>query len=293
MNIIAYETYQETKDRGNPLFPFNIYPCCIPGDFSSVPLHWHNEMEFIYIKKGFGTVSVNLTTYDVKAGDIIFIFPGQLHSILQKKPHAMDYENIIFDMEFLFSPGTDLCTTQFLRPITSGYFSVSAIFSSGDKLYPFMASCLNELDHINQEQPTGYVLGIKSILFRIFFLLFSHNEIISSISETHKSMEHVKTTIKYIENHYAERISISEIADVLHLSSSHFMRFFKATMGVSFIHYLNDYRLTMASRQLTASNDSILSIASQCGFENLSLFNRLFKKEYNMTPREYRKQHQK
>ena len=124
-----------------------------------------------------------------------------------------------------------------------------------------------------------------------FFILFSQKDIISSVHEHHKHMEHVKTTIKYIELHYSEKITVSEMSNILHLSASHFMRFFKATMGVSFIHYLNDYRLTMAARQLTASSDSILSIASQCGFENLSLFNRLFKKEYGMTPREYRKQY--
>lgn len=288
MNMIEYETYRETKDRGNPLFPFNIYPCCIPGDFSFVPLHWHDEMEFLYIKKGIGTVNINLIAHEVKAGDIVFILPGQLHSIHQKKPESMDYENIIFQLDFLSTAGVDPCTTHFFAPLSNGQVSIPAFIRSGDALYPFIASCLNELDRISQDQTLAYPLGVKSILFNIFFLLFSQQNIISSVQEQHKSMEHVKTTIKYIELHYAERISVGKMADILHLSSSHFMRFFKNTMGVSFIHYLNDYRLTMAARQLTASSDSILSIASQCGFENLSLFNRLFKKEYGITPREYR-----
>ncbi len=278
MNMIEYETYRETKDRGNPLFPFNIYPCCIPGDFPSVPLHWHDEMEFIYIKKGVGRVNINLTFYDVEAGDIVLILPGQLHSINQKKPFSMDYENIIFQMDFLSNSGVDTCTTQFFAPISNGQVSFPSFIHSGDSLYPLISSCLNELDRISQNQTPAYPLGVKSILFQIFFLFFSQKDIISSVEEQHKYMEHVKTTIKYIELHYAERISVAEMADLLHLSSSHFMRFFKTTMGVSFIHYLNNYRLTMAARQLTASSDSILSIASQCGFENLSLFNRLFKK---------------
>ena len=46
--------YQETKQHGSRLFPFNIYPCTIPLDFPAVPLHWHKEMELIYIKKGKG-----------------------------------------------------------------------------------------------------------------------------------------------------------------------------------------------------------------------------------------------
>lgn len=48
--------YQETKQHGSRLFPFNIYPCTIPLDFPAVPLHWHKEMELIYIKKGKGLI---------------------------------------------------------------------------------------------------------------------------------------------------------------------------------------------------------------------------------------------
>lgn len=51
MNILEYENYQEKIPHGNPLFPYITYPCSIPLDFSRVPLHWHDEMEIIYIKK--------------------------------------------------------------------------------------------------------------------------------------------------------------------------------------------------------------------------------------------------
>ena len=68
------------------------------------------------------------------------------------------------------------------------------------------------------------------------------------------------------------------------------MKYFKNTMGTSFIEYLNEYRLTMASRLLVSSDSSILAIASEVGFDNLSYFNRSFKKRFGQTPREYRKQ---
>ncbi len=293
MNVIEYETYREKKDHGDFLFPFNIYPCCIPGDFPTVPLHWHDEIELIYVKKGGGSVTIDLVSHTVKSGDIVLVLPGHLHSIHTPRNGSMDYENIIFQLDLLSSPGADVCTTQFFGPLANGQISIPSLIVPKDPLYPFIASCLNELDRICHDPVPSYPLGVKSILFQVFFLLFSQKDVISSVREPRKSMEHIKATIKYIELHYAERITIEQMADVLHLSASHFMRFFKATMGVPFIRYLNDYRLAMASRQLTTSNDSILSIASRCGFENLSLFNRLFKKEYGMTPREYRKQYQK
>ena len=86
-----------------------------------------------------------------------------------------------------------------------------------------------------------------------------------------------------------EKISIADMAKEAGLSQSHFMKFFKNTMGTSFVYYLNEYRLTMASRLLISSDSSILAIASEVGFENLSYFNRIFKKRFGQTPREYRR----
>jgi len=71
------------------------------------------------------------------------------------------------------------------------------------------------------------------------------------------------------------------------------MKFFKSAMGCSFVSYLNDYRLTMVTRLLTTSDSSILVIAFECGFDNLSYFNRQFKKKFGITPFEYRRTHWK
>ena len=69
------------------------------------------------------------------------------------------------------------------------------------------------------------------------------------------------------------------------------MRFFKNTMGVSFVSYLNDFRLNVAARLLSSNDESILSVAENCGFFNLSYCNRMFKKKYGVTPGKYRDNH--
>ena len=68
------------------------------------------------------------------------------------------------------------------------------------------------------------------------------------------------------------------------------MKFFKCHMGTGFIDYLNDYRLVMAERLLRSSDNSVLEIAVQSGFDNLSYFNRIFKRKYGTSPGKYRKQ---
>lgn len=96
MNISEYQNYQERKRHTAAAFPYNTYLCSIPLDFTHVPLHWHAELELIVIKKGRGFVSVDLNRSPVSAGDLVFIRPGQLHSIDQQEGCSMEYENIIF-----------------------------------------------------------------------------------------------------------------------------------------------------------------------------------------------------
>ena len=64
----------------------------------------------------------------------------------------------------------------------------------------------------------------------------------------------MKLILKFVENNYMEKITIEDVAKEVNLSQSHFMKYFKNTMGTSFIDYLNEYRLTMASRLLISSD---------------------------------------
>lgn len=66
------------------------------------------------------------------------------------------------------------------------------------------------------------------------------------------------------------------------------MKFFKKSMGTSFIDYLNDYRLSASARMLLSSDDNIIDIAAACGYDNLSYYNRIFKRKYHVTPSRYR-----
>ena len=97
MNILEYENYQEKKVHTEADFPYNTYLCSIPLDFDRVPVHWHDYMEIIYIKKGHGYVTVDLKQYKVSGSTIVLILPGQLHSIEQYDDLSMEYENIFFN----------------------------------------------------------------------------------------------------------------------------------------------------------------------------------------------------
>ncbi len=288
MNIHEYECSQETKPHGHDNFPFNIYLCSIPLDFTAVPAHWHNAMEIIYIKKGCGSIHVDLIPFHVTKGDIIVVPPGQLHSIEQLFDHSMEYENIIFKLSMLMAPQGDVCTEAFFQPLKQGKILPDTLYSPGSPSYPALSSCLDAIDSICRDFLPGYQLAIKGQLFSFFYGL-SKSFHKGSPHRDNKSLDRLKGLLKHVETNYCDKIAIADAAQICGFSQSHFMKFFKANMGVSFTDYLNDYRITMAARLLGSSSDTVVNIAAETGFENLSYFNRVFKRKYQCTPTEFRR----
>ena len=109
---------QETKQHGAVRFPFNLYPCTIPGDFPQVALHWQESMELVFVKRGAGLVQVGTASCPAYQGDIFIFTPGTLHALRQAEGQSMEYENIIFELELL-GGAEDLCAEKYLLPVLS------------------------------------------------------------------------------------------------------------------------------------------------------------------------------
>ncbi len=291
MNMNEYQNYHESKSHTTAEFPYNTYLCCIPVDFTQVPLHWHEELEFIVITKGCGFVSVDFQTQLVSTGDIVFVRPGQLHSIEQKDSFRMEYENILLSPSMLITGEQDLCAQQFILPLLDNHIRTETFFTPALSCYSEVASCIREIDRLCDIRPEGYQLAVKGRIFQLMYVLISNQTSKTGISNARlKSLDKLKMILKYVEEHYEESVSIDDMADLTHYSKSHFMKFFKSHMGMGFIEYLNDYRLTIAARLLVSSDESILTVAARSGFDNLSYFNRLFRRKYHTTPGAYRRQ---
>ena len=168
----------------------------------------------------------------------------------------MEYENINFDPELLGGAG-DLCAEKYILPLQSGRLALNVHLTPDDLYYPQAANCLKEIEDANSSKLPGYEL--------------------------------LKTVLQWISEHYAQKICVADAAEVCSFSSSHFMRWFRQMTGQSFIAFLNEYRLNTAAEALQTTDETVLTIASRCGFENLSYFNRIFKAHFGITPRDYRK----
>jgi len=291
--LLRNPAYHETKRHSDTMFAYNIYPCTIPSDFTFVPLHWQDSMEIIYIKKGTGTVQVGFTSYTAHEGDIYLVLPGHLHGLRGIFQNRMEYENIIFDMSFLGSGSVDLCSQKYLQPVISEKIHLPAYIGKNHPLYTAIASCLDASDRLCASRPAGYELGVKGHMLLLFSFLMQLSDSDGKNDENkfnQKDVEKLKTVLARIEAGYSKKLTVASMAGECGYSASHFMRWFKEVTGTGFTAYLIEYRLGRAAHALRSSHDTVLEIAGQTGFDNLSNFNRLFRKRFGMTPGQFRRQ---
>lgn len=280
--------YHETIKHTDLMFPYNVYPCTIPDDFPSVSLHWQDTMEIIYIKKGRGTAQADLSVFEVQAGDIILAPPGHLHGLRHIHGFRMEYENIIFDMTFLGSGVIDLCSQKYLIPLLKNELKLPVYITPKDACYGRISACLDNADMLCDRRPAGYELEVKADMMKLFSILFRMADPANQVHPAPVNIDRLKSILIFIEENFQRPLTVEEAADVCGYSASHFMRWFRQVTGTSFIRYLNQFRLEKAFLELKNTDKTVLEISHETGFDNLSNFNRLFKKQFQMTPRELR-----
>ena len=178
----------------------------------------------------------------------------------------------------------DITMSKYLTPFFNGDFPIVTHVHMGYSFYSHFVKIINTMDVLCDKKEFGYQLAIKSCLLELIHIMIRHPPKTEENKKSEKSVDKIKEILTYMEQHYTEEISIEKIAEICHYSPSHFMKFFKNHMGTSFIKYLNDFRLIKARTRILTTEESILEIAGDCGFNNLSHFNRQYKKKYGITP---------
>lgn len=274
---------KENAKHGETFFPVQKYITRLASDYPVVTTHWHEEAELTLITSGDCLYHINLDDYEVKEGDILFIPPLVLHSISLGTCDEIISETYVFHMNFLGGNSTDICSTRYLTPMMNQEFSIPYLIKPDHPVYPSLRKIFNQITSLYDQAVIGYELALKSLFLQAVFLLLQYSE--KNIPpDTRTSSDKLKSVLDYIELHYAESISISELAKLCYFSDYHFMRFFKKHMNMTCMEYINNLRLEKSVELFEQGNVSILDVSLSVGFHNLSYFHRAFKKKYHMTP---------
>lgn len=284
-NILLHET----KIHGTINFPYIVYHGKIPDFIHSYPLHWHDEAEIIYITEGTAKITVWSDTYHVQEGDMIILMPHVIHSIEQTDSQHAEYFNIVFHFSILEKPEENNCYDKYLKPFLTHEKSVNSYEPKGTRLNTCLTPLILSLIDNRRHSYTTCEYLVKSNLFMIMHHL---NQACISADKNevllHSNYEKLKTALYHVQNSYAQNITIKQVAALCGFSESHFMKLFKELTGMSFTAYLVNYRLELSAKQLIGTDQKIIDVATNCGFNNHSYFTRAFLKKYGFTPAKYR-----
>ena len=281
---------KETGQKGDFLLPFVVCKTFLPDFYTTFPMHWHNEMEIVYVDKGEYIETIDFENYHVKKGDIIIVPPCMLHSFKQYDDERAVFRSVLFDLSIVTGNNTDACSIKYFTPFTENRFIVPVVISQGDLHYDELKEKVLTIMRIYSDKEECFELRLKSELFGMFNLLFRYFLESEDNTNTVKAgtTKSVKIILDYIGENYMYPITIEELAETVNLSKHYFMRFFKKYMGMTCIEYINDYRLNIAANLLLTTRMRITEVAVSIGITNLSYFNRIFKKKFHLTPKEYR-----
>lgn len=292
----AIQPNQEELGHGDKLFPLATYHCVIPtAQFPNVPPHWHAEFEISLITEGSANYKFGTEDYITSADDIIIIAPNTLHSIVPINGEEQVSDTIVFHLDLAGFSSPDRCTIKYLQPLFSGEYGVVNHISSQHKSYGAVRECFDELYSLISRKPPFYELELKSMLLELFRLMYVH-ELVLTFQETNSHIhqnELIANILRYIDENYRSDLSIHSIAAEFCLSDVHFMNYFRKTSGMTCNRYITETRLRESARMLLNTNLSVSEICFECGFRNLSNFNRRFREYYSVTPSEYKKMLQK
>ncbi|MCI8772238.1 MAG: AraC family transcriptional regulator [Lachnospiraceae bacterium] len=282
-------TQKEDAKHGESFFPMQKYITKLTPGHQTVITHWHEEAELTFITKGNCLYQVDLIDYQVNEGDLLFIPPLVLHSISIDRCKEMISETYVFHTNFLGGNSTDICSTRYLVPIMNQELSMPCLITPMHPAYPSLLDIFRKITSLYNGTEIGYELALKSLLLQAVFLLLQFSKK-STSPDARTSSGKLKLVLDYIELHYPEPISISELAKLCYFSEYHFMRFFKKHMNMTCVEYINNLRLEKSVEMFEQGNSSIMDVSLSVGFRNLSYFHRAFKKKYDMTPLTFLKQ---
>lgn len=253
------------------------------------PLHQHREYELNFVENGAGvTRIVGDSVEEIGDYDLVLIGAENLeHAWLQggcevknMREITIQFSSDIFGKELL-SKNQFASIKKMLSLAENGLsFPMPAIM----RIYSALDALISESEKFKQ------FLNFLQILYDLSNVEGARVLSSSSFAKTERSTEsrRVLKVKEHISRHYAENISLSDVASLVGMSPSAFSRFFKLRTGRTLSDYIIDMKLGAAARMLVDTNKNIAEICYECGFNNLSNFNRIFRAKKGVTPRDFR-----
>lgn len=262
------------------------------GDFHS-QWHFHPEIELIYIQKGRGTRFIGTDVHRFEP-DELYLFGANLAHMWRCDPEYFQEDSrqkaevtiIYFRQDFL---GEHFFKTPDLKVIDT-------LLEKAKQGIKITGSTKQKVKKLMDSLSTAKGVERITLLLTALELIAQSNErqvvnsVLHQIDIDKTEMDRFNKVFQYITNHYQQKITLAEIAAVANLSTKAFCRYFKSKTSKTFNRLLLEVRVAHACNLLMEKDLSVNEVCYDCGFNNLSNFNRYFRKITNKTPTEYKRE---
>lgn len=272
----------EKSTHGTPAFPVAVYDMHFDNNTTLLaPLHYHSEFELLVATKGSISVQIEENTYILLEGEGIFINSGLLHVIKAYTDDEHEFIAVVFDYSIICNK-QDNIYAKYIKPLIDGEMQLRF------NLNNYECDMVHHICNSYKNTQYGYELYIKELLINTIYNLIKDSTITSTNNQNNKSIL-IKTVLDYIEENYAQQISLTDMAQHAHISKEYLCRLFSSMYDTTPIEYLNRYRIRQSTSEILNTNRTISDIALSYGFNNSSYYNKLFLRYIGCTPSEYKK----
>lgn len=244
--------------------------------------HSHSFTEVSLVLKGTGIYTADSEDYPIAPGDLFFFGSNSIHYITNVTS-PLEMLTLQFPASLLTNATPVYAAPSNWRLFTSPV-SMHIANSDAKRFHLLMSEIQKNLT----EQPTDYIAYIHSLV--VILSIFLQREAIGRNIhlDPAKNNSSILAALAYIDKNLSQRITLQDAAAAAMLSPSYFSALFKSYTGYSLIDYTNAKRIELASKILLSNpSSSVSEIAMQVGFNNISNFNRTFRKYAGCTPREF------
>jgi xylan 1,4-beta-xylosidase len=248
-------------------------------------LHWHSELEIIFVCQGSIALNIRGSQYQLRQGDIGVINSEEIHAV---NSNTDERTNSVFLLQI---------NSRFLREFHLDFETLryKPVLPKSDATRELRRILLLVIDEL-QNKNTAYMMAIHGYCGYIIALLTRHfvqhenqGADANQYAGNEINIKRIKQIFDYIHRHYQENPSLKDIASVIFVSPYYLSHFFTAAVGMTYSQYLNTIKIDMVQQDLITTTDSITDIMLRHGFTNTKTFNRVFKNTAGCTPRTYRK----
>lgn len=257
-----------------------------------VPWHWHEEVEFCYVAQNGVEVTTPNKVYTFHKGEGFFTNTNVLctmKALSSNEIYVMDSH--LFNPVFLGGHYKSIFFTKYLEPVLKNTKVELAEFRKEDDIQRQILKRLMSLSSLQSKKDMEF--QIRNEFSEIWLLLMKDIKNLEQkgIGIKPVSQERIQTMMTFIHLHYPEKLSLDDIAASALVSRRECLRCFQNCIRKSPFEYLTEYRIQAAETLLRTTDDTITKIALQTGFSNSAYFGKIFKQITQMTPQEYRREH--